>query len=227
MHPLWVIKNDKFIQTNFKPIISDLERKLIVPDFIEVKNVKENDFVGFPIPKWEQDIVHYTEADCRMYGIFVGDGHLTANKNQCSITINAEKKDTIAFIESYLHTLGINPVHSGKGRNARIEGLMSEGQNVLLVEDLTTDGGSKLSFVDAIRDTGAACAHTAVIFYYGIFEETEKTLSDHGVGLHYLCTWWDVLREAKAQSAFDSKTLHEVEQFLTDPRAWQNGRKST
>ena len=115
----------------------------------------------------------------------------------------------------------------GYGRNARIEGLMSEGQNVLLVEDLTTDGGSKLSFVDAIRDTGAACAHTAVIFYYGIFQETEKTLSDHGVGLHYLCTWWDVLREAKAQTAFDSKTLHEVEQFLTDPCAWRNARKTT
>ena len=63
-----------------------------------------------------------------------------------------------------------------------------------------------------------------VIFYYGIFKESEKTLSDHGVGLHYLCTWWDVLREAKAQSAFDSKTLHEVEQFLNDPRAWQNVR---
>ena len=39
----------------------------------------------------------------------------------------------------------------GYGRNARIEGLMTEGQRVLLVEDLTTDGGSKLSFVDAIR----------------------------------------------------------------------------
>jgi len=121
MHPLWVIKNDKFIQTNFKPIISDLERNLIVPDFIEVKNVKENDFVGFPIPKWEQDIVHYTEADCRMYGILVGDGHLTATKNQCSITINAEKKDTISFVESYLQPLGIEVAHSGKGRNARVE----------------------------------------------------------------------------------------------------------
>ena len=49
----------------------------------------------------------------------------------------------------------------GYGRNARIEGAMTEGQRVLLVEDLTTDGGSKLSFVDAIRDTGASCAHTA------------------------------------------------------------------
>ena len=110
----------------------------------------------------------------------------------------------------------------GYGRNARIEGLMSEGQNVLLVEDLTTDGGSKLNFVDAIRDTGAACAHTAVIFYYGIFPETEKTLSDYGVGLHYLCTWWDVLSEAIAQSAFNTKTLNEVEKFLNDPRAWKN-----
>jgi orotate phosphoribosyltransferase len=62
----------------------------------------------------------------------------------------------------------------GYGRNARIEGAMTEGQRVLLVEDLTTDGGSKLSFVDAIRDTGATCAHTAVIFYYGIFPETSS-----------------------------------------------------
>ena len=120
MHPLWVIKNDKFIQTNFKSIISDLERNLVVPDFIEVKNVNENDFVGFPIPKWEQDLVHYTEDDCRMYGILVGDGELTATKNICSITINAEKKDTIAFVESYLQTLGIEVTHSGKGRNARV-----------------------------------------------------------------------------------------------------------
>jgi orotate phosphoribosyltransferase len=102
---------------------------------------------------------------------------------------------------------------------------MREGQNVLLVEDLTTDGGSKLSFVDAIRETGANCAHTAVIFYYDIFPETEKTLGDHGVTLHHLCTWWDVLAEAKASKAFDAGTLSEVESFLTAPRAWQDARK--
>ena len=113
----------------------------------------------------------------------------------------------------------------GYGRNARIEGAMSEGQRVLLVEDLTTDGGSKISFVDAIRETGATCAHTAVIFYYGIFPQTEKTLGDHGVTLHHLCTWWDVLAEARAQGAFDSKTLREVEIFLKSPEEWQNARR--
>jgi len=113
----------------------------------------------------------------------------------------------------------------GYGRNARIEGDMTEGQRVLLVEDLTTDGGSKLSFVDAIRETGATCAHTAVIFYYGIFPDTEKNLGEHGVSLHSLCTWWDVLTEAKASGAFDAATLGEVESFLNAPRAWQDTRQ--
>ena len=114
----------------------------------------------------------------------------------------------------------------GYGRNARIEGAMSEGQRVLLVEDLTTDGGSKLSFVDAIRETGATCGHTAVIFYYGIFPETEKTLGDHGVKLHSLCTWWDVLAEAKETGAFSQSNLAGVEAFLNDPRRWQDAHKN-
>ncbi|MEO1677156.1 MAG: orotate phosphoribosyltransferase [Pseudomonadota bacterium] len=112
----------------------------------------------------------------------------------------------------------------GYGRNARIEGAMSEGDRVLLVEDLTTDGGSKLSFVDAIRETGATCGHTAVIFSYGIFPETTRILGDHGVRLHNLCTWADVIAEARARQSFDAATLGEVESFLDNPRAWQDAR---
>jgi orotate phosphoribosyltransferase len=112
----------------------------------------------------------------------------------------------------------------GYGRNAQIEGVMTEGDRVLLVEDLTTDGGSKLKFVDAIRNTGAECGHTAVIFYYGIFPDTEANLAAHGVKLHHLCTWWDVLAEARARASFDTETLGAVETFLNDPRAWQSAR---
>jgi orotate phosphoribosyltransferase len=111
----------------------------------------------------------------------------------------------------------------GYGRNARIEGAMAEGERVLLVEDLTTDGGSKLSFVDAIRETGATCGHTAVIFYYDIFPETHDRLAEHGVRLHHLCTWWDVLSEARETQAFDTDTLDAVERFLKAPRDWQPG----
>lgn len=113
----------------------------------------------------------------------------------------------------------------GYGRDAQIEGVMTEGQRVLLVEDLTTDGGSKLKFVDAIRKTGAECGHTAVIFSYGIFPDTEANLAAHGVKLHHLCTWWDVLAEARDRGSFDAETLGEVETFLNAPRAWQEANK--
>ena len=113
----------------------------------------------------------------------------------------------------------------GYGRNARIEGALSEDDRVLLVEDLTTDGASKISFVKALRQAGAKCQHTAVIFYYDIFEETKPLLSKNGISLHYLCTWWDILAEAKKSNIFDHETLTEVEMFLKDPTFWQSNRK--
>ncbi|MDD9921923.1 MAG: orotate phosphoribosyltransferase, partial [Boseongicola sp.] len=39
-----------------------------------------------------------------------------------------------------------------------------------------------------------------------------------------LCTWWDVLAEARESGAFSEATLTEVEAFLQAPRAWQEAR---
>lgn len=111
----------------------------------------------------------------------------------------------------------------GYGRGARIEGPMAEGARVLLVEDLTTDGGSKLSFVEAIREAGAICEHAAVIFSYGL-PEAEARLRETGVTLHALCTWDDVLDEARRGGDFDSGVLDEVRAFLDDPSAWRATR---
>ena len=108
----------------------------------------------------------------------------------------------------------------GYGRNAQIEGVMNAGQRVLLVEDLATDGGSKIKFVEAIRATGASCQHSAVIFFYGIFDGVELTLGSHDLQLHWLATWHDVLAVAKEQNRFDPKTLGEVEKFLDEPLRW-------
>ncbi len=115
----------------------------------------------------------------------------------------------------------------GFGRDARIEGDISEGQRVLLVEDLTTDGGSKLSFAQAIRDAGATCDHTLVVFYYDIFKQTPENLDKAGLQLHYLATWWDVLAESRKQGHFSDETHTQVEAFLNDPLAWSeaNGGK--
>src|SRR4029078_5685154 len=62
----------------------------------------------------------------------------------------------------------------GFGRNAQIERHLGPGQRVFLVEDLTTDGRSKVSFCNALRDAGAVVEHIFVIFFYGIYPESEK-----------------------------------------------------
>jgi orotate phosphoribosyltransferase len=108
----------------------------------------------------------------------------------------------------------------GFGRNAQIEGHLVEGQRVLLVEDLTSDGRSKINFCKALRDAGAKVEHIFVLFFYDIFPEGPKVLSDLGVSLHALATWWDVLAAAKASNKFDPKMLVEVEAFMRSPAAW-------
>lgn len=108
----------------------------------------------------------------------------------------------------------------GYGKDAQIEGQLDKGQRVLLVEDLTTDGGSKLKFVEAIRKAEGICNDTAVIFYYDIFPGTLAKLSQDNINLHYLCTWKDILEAARKGNYFDVETLDQVELFLNDPINW-------
>jgi orotate phosphoribosyltransferase len=108
----------------------------------------------------------------------------------------------------------------GHGRNAQIEGHMPEGARVLVIEDLTTAGGSMFKFIDAIRAAGGVVDHGIALFYYDIFPKARGEMQEKGVTLHNIATWRDVLSVAKAQKLFDEKTLFEVESFLNAPLDW-------
>jgi orotate phosphoribosyltransferase len=108
----------------------------------------------------------------------------------------------------------------GFGRNAQIEGDFIDGQHVLLVEDLASDGGSKLVFSRALRDAGLVCRHVFVVFFYGAFPGAEETLAADGLALHYLCTWTDVLAVAEEKKSFSAAAIDGVKAFLADPVKW-------
>ncbi len=109
---------------------------------------------------------------------------------------------------------------TGFGLYARIAGTFEDGARVLLVEDLATDGGSKLNFVEAIRTAGGEVAHCFVIFHYGIFPQSVADLAARGVTLHGLATWWDALAEAEARGYLSAEGLAQVRAFLEDPDGW-------
>jgi orotate phosphoribosyltransferase len=108
----------------------------------------------------------------------------------------------------------------GFGRGAQIEGHIEEGARTLLVEDLTTDGRSKINFCKALRDAGAIVDNVFVVFYYDIFPESKKILADIKVKLLHLATWWDVLRVVKQGGYFENRVIEEVERFLHAPAKW-------
>jgi orotate phosphoribosyltransferase len=107
----------------------------------------------------------------------------------------------------------------GIGRNAQVEGGDVEGLRVLLVDDLTTDGGSKLNFARGLRAAGAIVEHVLTIFYHDVFPGATERLAEAGLQLHPLATWSDILRsQAAATMRPDDRT--EIARFIADPVAW-------
>jgi orotate phosphoribosyltransferase len=152
---------------------------------------------------------------------------------QLAATVGSEAFDSVAggetagipFAAWISERLGLPMTYvrkkpKGFGRNAQIEGELREGSRVLLVEDLATDGGSKLNFVEALRTAGAEVAHCFVIFHYGIFPEGIAELTAKGVSLHALATWWDVLEVAEGAGYLPGDGAERVRAFLTDPETW-------
>ena len=108
----------------------------------------------------------------------------------------------------------------GFGRNAQIEGELKDDARVLLVEDLASEGTSKLNFVRAIRQAGGEISHTFVIFNYGIFPHTESSLAAEGITLHALATWWDVAEVAEKMGRFQAGEYEKIKNFLENPEDW-------
>jgi orotate phosphoribosyltransferase len=107
----------------------------------------------------------------------------------------------------------------GIGRNAQVEGGAVEGLRVLLLDDLTTDGGSKLNFARGLRSAGAAVEHVLTIFYNNAFSDAVERLNAAHLALHALATWDDVLQGVAGERlAAEDRTA--IELFLADPVAW-------
>ena len=127
-----------------------------------------------------------------------------------------------AWIADRMHLpmLYVRKKPKGFGRNALIEGDLKPGARVLLVEDLATDGKSKLHFINGLREAGAEVKHAFVVFHYGIFPQSVETMAAAGVKLHALATWWNVLELAEQEKYFAAADLKEVRAFLENPAQW-------
>jgi orotate phosphoribosyltransferase len=115
----------------------------------------------------------------------------------------------------------------GYGGTKQIEGILDSGKKVLLVEDLVTDGLSKLRFNIGIRGAGAKMTHCLCVFAYASDRlqqhEGKDNLAKNDISLHVLANWDDVLDTGLAKSYFTESASKHITDFLKDPENW--GRK--
>ena len=81
----------------------------------------------------------------------------------------------------------------GFGKGKLIEGEFKKNTQSILVEDMATDGGSKLHFIKALRQNKLKVKDIYVVFYYGIYPKAKKNISKMKVNLNYLTSWRDIL----------------------------------
>lgn len=115
----------------------------------------------------------------------------------------------------------------GYGGTKQIEGILYPGKRVLLVEDLITDGLSKLRFNIGIRGAGAKMTHCLCVFDYASDRlnqhEGKENLAKNDIALHVLSNWDDVLDTGLGKSYFSEESSNQIVDFLNDPENW--GRK--
>ena len=99
------------------------------------------------------------------------------------------------------------------GKNSQIEGVIKPKEHVLLVEDLMTDGGSKLKFFEALENAKCDTKALFVIFNYGIIEKNFK-FKKKKISLISLTNWNAVLKVARKKNIINEKDIMIINDFL-------------
>ena len=109
----------------------------------------------------------------------------------------------------------------GFGINKQIEGDFHKNQSALLVEDLATDGGSKITFINAMREAELEVKDIFVIFYYDIFDFKKSDLFKLNVKIHSLCTWKNIIEYIEKNNLYTEKEILDLKIFLSNPNKWR------
>ena len=81
----------------------------------------------------------------------------------------------------------------GFGKGKLIEGDFKSKSSSILIEDMATDGGSKIHFIKSMRKSKLSVKDIFVIFFYDIYPSAKKNLKKMNVNLNYLTSWNEIL----------------------------------
>jgi len=100
-----------------------------------------------------------------------------------------------------------------------VEGHLTAGQKVVVIEDLISTGGSSLKAVDALRRSGAEVLGMVAIFSYQ-FAVAEQSFQQQQVTLHTISNYNALIETAIDRQYIQPQWLNILQQWRSNPDQW-------
>lgn len=107
----------------------------------------------------------------------------------------------------------------GHGKGNQIEGKVTEGQKVVVVEDLISTGGSVIEAVEALREAGCEVLGVVSIFTYEL-EKGRQQLSAANITAYSLTDFTILANLAEEKGLITKENLDSLAEWRKDPSEW-------
>ena len=114
----------------------------------------------------------------------------------------------------------VRPEPKKHGRQNQVEGFLQKGQNVVVVEDLISTGGSSLLAVEALRYEGANIKGMAAIFTYG-FPVSKERFEAANLDVFTLSNYENLLQKAVDKQYVSENELATLSAWNANPAEWK------
>ncbi|EOA0771716.1 orotate phosphoribosyltransferase [Listeria monocytogenes] len=105
------------------------------------------------------------------------------------------------------------------GKGNQIEGPISKGQKVVVIEDLISTGGSSLKAVEALEEAGAEVVGIAAIFTYGL-AKGKQLLEESGTKLVTLTNYDELIEVALNENYVTGEDMETLKEWKKNPENW-------
>ncbi|MBC6299785.1 orotate phosphoribosyltransferase [Listeria booriae] len=106
------------------------------------------------------------------------------------------------------------------GKGNQIEGPITKGQKVVVIEDLISTGGSSITAVEALREAGCDILGIAAIFTYGL-EKGKTLLGAANVEVAALTNYETLIEVALDEGYVTEGDMATLKEWNKDPEQWK------
>ena len=113
-HPFYALRGVPMEQANERTL-QWLASGKVQPQWVDAGQLQKGDYIAQVIPTETVQVAGFSAEDARLYGILLGDGHLSKDGMEWGVSGNPQRDSHLQFVRDYLAARGIHSWETGRG----------------------------------------------------------------------------------------------------------------